>query len=82
MAERHSGTIVRLYADDMGTVLVHMMKQGQGTSLFTFELPRATQGNDPSVLLDLLKMALIHALPTVITEHNRKITHVELNRFA
>ncbi|MEO1268423.1 MAG: hypothetical protein AAFX99_10005 [Myxococcota bacterium] len=82
MAERHSGTIVRLYADDAGTVLVHMMKQGQGTSLFTFELPRADPDKDLEVLLDLLKLALVHALPTVITEHNRQITHVELNRFA
>ncbi len=85
MAERHGGSIVRLYIDETGTVMVGMMKPAPqdplGTSLFTFELSRETLGDFLEIHLQLLQTALVHSLPTVITEVERKITHVEINRF-
>lgn len=82
MAERHSGTIVRLYADEGGTILVDMLKAGHGTTLFTFELPRSNPGGTVDIQLQFLQTAMVHGLHTVLTETNRRITHVEINRFA
>lgn len=79
MPDRHRGTIARISADDQGTVLVDMMKHGPGTSLFSFELPRDNPGNTIDLFYDLLKAALIHRLPVVVTEHERRIIHVELH---
>ncbi len=76
---RHKGTIVRIYVDEGGSVLTDMLKQGAGTSLFTFELSSTHAARD--TVLRLLEMALVHGLPTVITETDREILHVQVARF-
>ncbi len=80
MSDRHKGTIVRLYADQTGTVMVDMMKQGLGTSLFTFEV--STEATNGHTMLHFLELALIHNLVCVLSDKERKIQHVEIARFA
>jgi hypothetical protein len=80
MPERHKGNIVRLYADDSGQFLADLLKHGTGTTVFTFEVPGpGSRGREQ--LTRFLELALVHALPCIITESNRMISHVELTRF-
>lgn len=80
MPERHKGNIVRLYADNTGQVLADLMKHGTGTMVFTFEVPEP-QSPGRAQLTRFLELALVHALPCIITESDRMISHVELTRF-